>query len=102
MSDSKAFDFACTELERSTSLDRLEARGTVRIALKQAGLQASSVSAHQMGVVMTELMPAELQTRGVEDAAGICARIRDGLGSLPDEGAADAPEAVFARLGGAS
>lgn len=102
MSDSKAFDFACAELERATSLDRLEARGTIRIALKQAGLQAASVSAHQMGVVMTELMPGELQTRGVEDAAGVCASIRSGLASLPDDTAADAPEAVFARLGGAS
>ena len=40
MPDSAAFEFACGQLETGTSLDRLAARGTVRIALKQAGLEA--------------------------------------------------------------
>jgi len=102
VSDSRAFGFTCEEIERATSLDRLEARGTVRLALKQAGLEASSVTPHQMGVVLGELMPAELDTRGIADAAAVCARIRSGLASLPEESAGDAPEAVFARLGGSA
>jgi hypothetical protein len=43
MAESKAFDFVCSELERRTSMTRLEARGTVRIALKDAGLAADTV-----------------------------------------------------------
>jgi len=102
VSESTAFGFTCEELERATSLDRLEARGTVRIALKEAGLDAASVSAHQMGVVLGELMPRELASRGIDGAAGICAGIRGGLDTLPEETRSDAPEAVFARLGGAA
>jgi len=102
VSESRAFSYACEELERVTSLDRLEARGTVRLALKQAGLEASSVTPHQMGVVLGELMPTELASRGIDDAAGVCAGIRSGLHALPQEAATDAPEAVFARLGGAA
>jgi len=99
MSDSRAFSFTCEELERSTSLDRIEARGTVRIALKEAGLEASSVSPHQMRVVLKELMSAALEKRGVEGAAGLCSAIANGLASLPVDAAPDAPESVFARLG---
>lgn len=101
MADSSAFDFACNELERGTSLQRLEARGTVRLALKDAGLEARSVSALQMSAVMTQLMPKELHNRGVENAEPICRAIASALASLPDDGVAvDTPESVFQRLGG--
>ena len=48
MPDSAAFEWTCNELEERCSLDRLEARGTVRLALKQAGLEARSVTPEQM------------------------------------------------------
>jgi hypothetical protein len=102
MSESNAFHHACEELERRTSLDRLEARGTVRLALKQAGLEARSVTPAQMGVVFTQLMPGELSTRGVSDAESVCTAIRGSIQSLPEESGAEAPDAVFARLGGSS
>ena len=54
------FDFTAERLEHHTSLDRLEARGTLRIALKAAGLKAKSVSAAQLCVVFEKLMPDEL------------------------------------------
>ena len=43
----------CEQLESSSTLDRLEARGTVRLALKQAGLEAGQVTASQL-VVLSE------------------------------------------------
>lgn len=101
MADSTSFDFACSELERGTTLERLESRGTVRLALKDAGLDARSVSAIQMSAVMTQLMPKELNNRGVENAESICQAIASALAALPDNGAAaDTPESVFQRLGG--
>jgi len=100
MADSPAFEFACDELERATSLDRLEARGTVRLALKEAGLEASSITPSQMAAVMTKLLPNELASRGVEGGDAICAAIASGLAQLPEEAAGDTPEAVFLRLGG--
>ena len=48
MADSNAFTTLCEKLEQSSTLDRLEARGTVRLSLKQAGLEAASVSASQL------------------------------------------------------
>ena len=51
MADTAAFGWLCNELERVTTLNRLEARGTVRIALKQAGLESRSVTPDQMRVV---------------------------------------------------
>ena len=100
MADSTSFEFACAELERTTSLDRLEARGTVRLALKETGLEAHSVTPGQMATVMTKVLPTELATRGVEEGESICAAIAAGLSDLPDGDAADTPEAVFQRLGG--
>lgn len=74
-----AFEFVCAELERSTSLERLVARGTVRIALKRAGLEARTVTAQQLAVVAEQILPEELATRGVEKSEEACAVIRSGL-----------------------
>ncbi|MBW2274754.1 MAG: hypothetical protein JRG96_15915 [Deltaproteobacteria bacterium] len=102
MADSAAFDFACSELERCTSLDRLEARGTIRIALKQAGLEARSVMPDQMRVVIQKLLPDELTTRGIDDPAAVCSSLARGLASVDGGNAAETPDSVFARLGGQS
>jgi hypothetical protein len=100
MADSAAFELACEVLERSTSLDRLEARGTVRLALKAAGLDARNVAPDQMAVVVANLLPHELESRGVEDGDRVCAALGVKLATLTAPDAAETPEAVFARLGG--
>jgi hypothetical protein len=46
-------------------------------------------------------MPEELETRGVADAASICARLvgrRDEISALDGATAESTPEAVFAQL----
>lgn len=100
MADSTAFEYACNELERVTTLERLEARGTVRLALKQTGLEARSVSPSQMATVLDRVLPGELANRGIENADAVCATIGRALAGMRDEGSADTPEAVFQRLGG--
>ncbi len=100
MADSAAFDFVCGQLEELTDFDRLAARGTVRLALKQAGLEARSVSADQMKIVVEKLLPAELTARGVEGADGICESIADGVSSVSGGADPETPDAVFKRLGG--
>ncbi len=103
MADSKAFDWICDELERATSLDRLEARGTMRLALKQAGLEARSVSGEQIAVVIEKLLPGELRSRGIEDPEATCEALRAHLAEFvpaADAHLADTPEDVFQRLGG--
>ena len=100
MSDLTAFDHACESLERLTQLSRLEARGTMRIALKEAGLDPASVKAAQLNVVAERILPGELAARGITDAEPICEQLRSELAAIQDSDTGDTPEAVFARLGG--
>lgn len=101
VADSAAFDFVCEELQRDTSLDRLEARGTVRLALKQAGLEARSVTPDQMKVVVQKLLPGELSSRGIANGDDVCRKMVSGLDRVDAGGAAgEAPDEVFRRLGG--
>jgi hypothetical protein len=73
----------------------------VRLALKKAGLDAGTVTAKQMLVVLEKVLPAEFESRGVEGGAQICASLEPRLAQLSDGGTdAEAPEQVFARLGG--
>jgi hypothetical protein len=101
MADSPVFEFVCTEIEQRTSLGRLEARGTVRLALKEAGLAASSVSVREMQVVLERVLPAALASRGIEGGTDLCGAIRAGAARLQDAGSStETPEAIFGRLGG--
>ena len=66
MADSSpVFDKTCEEIEQRTSLERIEVRGTVRIGLKAAGLDAIGVYGAQMAVMLRKLLPKELEARGV-------------------------------------
>ncbi|MBW2427028.1 MAG: hypothetical protein JRG86_22485 [Deltaproteobacteria bacterium] len=97
---SRAFEWVCEEVERATRLDRLEARGTVRIALRNAGLEAASVRPDQMSVVLERVLPGELSLRQVEDAAALCQRLAKAVvGIQAAEGSEESPEEVFRRLG---
>jgi hypothetical protein len=103
MADSSTFGWVCEQLESATSLDRIEARGTVRLALKEAGLDARSVGPDQMRVVIQKVLPAELEARAVEDASAVCDSLQNGLKSFTPSDAATAeatPDAVFKRLAG--
>jgi hypothetical protein len=101
MADSHTFEWTCEELENASFLNKLEARGTIRLALKEAGLGADRVTPEQMSVVTERILPGELRNRGVEDAEEICGALTSGLRGLPaleDEDAQETPEDVFQRL----
>lgn len=101
MAEASAFEFVCAEIEQATSLNALEARGTVRLALKSAGVDARSVSAAQLKVILDKLIPGELKKRGCEDADNLCKQIATRMaGRSFEAGGPESPEAVFARLGG--
>ena len=100
MADSAVFDFICGQLEKRTGLDRLASRGTVRIALKQAGLDPVSVTPDQMAVVLQRVLPEELTRRGVRDAEAVCRSLEDGARRVASAPATEGAEAVFRRLGG--
>jgi hypothetical protein len=101
MSESPGFEWLSAELEQRTALSRLEARGTVRLVLKEAGLETSSVTPAQLGVVMTRLLPTALVRRGVTEASALCDKLGIDLRVFARTVPAttDATYALFERLG---
>jgi hypothetical protein len=103
MANATAFDWICGELERLTALDTLEARGTVRLALRRAGLEPRSASSQQLSVLARHILGGELRARGIEDADAVCEKLATGLKlHAPLSSVGESPEEVFRRLGGSS
>lgn len=98
MTGSHTFEWLCSELEARTGLSKLEARGTVRLILKDVGLDPSSVTPQQMLVVVERMMSAALQKRKVEDAGQLCEALARGLRDIRAEAPRDDAYDVFDRL----
>ena len=99
--DATLFDFAADRLEHHAGLDRLEARGTLRIALKAAGLEPKNLTGAQMQVVFEQVMPGELDSRGVSNMQDVCAAVLADLADARDVAAdtsATSPDEIFSRL----
>ena len=95
------FEFVASDLEERSGLENLEARGTLRLALKSSGLTARDVSPEQMAVVLNKVMPRELQLRGIENPEAVCEKVSKAVkGVEAEEGksADTSPEDVFRRL----
>ena len=102
MSDeSPVFERAADELERLSRMSRLEARGTLRLALKEAGLLPKTVNARAILIVLERILGPLLTRRGVQDAPEICRSIATVVRGLTSETSYDVetPEKVFARIG---
>ena len=93
MADSAAFESACELLRQHTMFSEIEARGTVRLALKAVGQNAKT----EMMIAVRSALEPELTARSVMDAAGVCRKILDGLTAL-DSGE-QSPYEIFSRLG---
>ncbi len=101
--DAKLFNRVAERLKRHTGLSQIEARGTLRIALKIAGLTAKSVTAGQLCMVFEKLMPDELEKRGVSDAVTVCSAVIDDVVNAPvptNAAPVTALDDVFRRIGG--
>ena len=99
--ETSLFDFAAQKLEQHTGFSQLEARGTLRIAVKAAGLDPKSLSVDELRVVFAKLMPAELEQRGVKDSSSACSAVVRELENAPiaeADAASNNPDDVFRRL----
>jgi len=100
MAETAVFTHLCDALESETTFSRIESRGTVRLALKAAGLDAKNITVEQMKVILERVFPRELESRGVPDPEGVCRMLIQGLDRITSSKSADTPEDVFSRLGG--
>ena len=96
------FDVAAEKLESATELNQLEARGTLRLALKSAGLTARNVTLAQLRVVFDKVMRGEIESRGVADAAATCTAVIaevERAASDSDDVETTEQDRIFRRLG---
>lgn len=98
MADGPVFEFTAERLEALSNLDGLSARGTIRIALRDSGLDTKSVSRDQMEVVLDRVLPAMLESRGCEDPDDVCVKVTGELRVFKGAVApSHAPESFVAR-----
>lgn len=96
------FNFVADLLEQCTPLDRLESRGTLRLVLKDSGLEPRTVTRRQFCVILSSVVPRELESRGVAEAQAICTALIGKIQAEPAdrwEGTRDVDE-IFDRLAG--
>lgn len=99
--ETSRFDVAAQKLEQHTGFSQLEARGTLRIAVKSAGLDPKSLTLGKLGAVFEKLMPGELERRGVSDIAGACAAVMRNLENVPiaaTDSSSSNPDDILHRL----
>lgn len=97
------FDVAAENLERATDMDRLAARGTLRIAVKEAGLDPHTLTVPQLRAVFEKLMPRQLEAQGVSNAAAASQAMMSEIAGSAEEidiASSASPDDVFKRLGG--
>jgi hypothetical protein len=94
------FSFVADRLEQCTPLDRLESRGTLRLVLKESGLEPKTVNQAQLCVVLEGVAPAELEKRGVVGGEAICAALIEKIRAEPADRweAARDIDGIFDRL----
>jgi len=96
------FDFTAERLSHHTGIERMAARGTLRLALKSVGLDPDGVTAKQLQSVIERLLPDELLTRGVASPGDACRALIEDIGNAPAalrESGQDVDD-IFRRLGG--
>lgn len=98
MADNAVFGLASERLQEASGLEGVVARGTLRLALRDAGLDSKHVTREQMEVVLDRVMPAMLERRGIQDPDDVCIEVVQSLQVLQGAVAPpDAPESFVLR-----
>jgi hypothetical protein len=99
MSDSPIFELVCEQVESAARLSRLESRGTVRLMLKEVGLDPKQVGKGAAMLTVHRFLEQALRVRGVADSARVKDQVLQALrdSKLEDPDGQD-PEAIFGRI----
>ncbi len=76
---SDVFEKAGEILERHTGFNKIQSRGTIRLLLKDAGLNPRTVEKDDMMGVVEARLGGELEKRGVADCGAIVQRVTDDI-----------------------
>lgn len=97
------FELAGRLLAEKSHLTGPQARGTIRLALKDAGLDPRQVASYELAVVFTRLMPKRLEAQGLtaDQAEQVCQVINAVLAANDAVAAPVAAATMFDRLDGA-
>ena len=98
--DSDLFTIVADRLCELSDLDRIEARGTIRLGFKKAGVDVKSFGLDDLEAVFTKIMPAELVARGCTDSEAICDAILKSLEDAVPESVIRSSDEIMRRLGG--
>ncbi|MEO1481762.1 MAG: hypothetical protein AAFU77_06620 [Myxococcota bacterium] len=93
------FEAICQVIERSSSLTSPQARGLVRLVLKEAGVSHENLRAREARVVVERLLAARLEKNGVtaDEARQLVTSVLKKLDTVP-EPRASGPDAMFDRI----
>ena len=100
MMPDNAFTQAALRLKEKTSLTEPQARGSIRLALRQGGCNATDVTAHQLAVIFRRVMPQILEAQGLPapQAQEISEQIATSLEQAPASNRPDAASVMFDRI----
>ena len=99
MSDSPVFELVCEHVQKDAGVSRLEARGTVRLLLKEVGLDPQLLSKAAALLAVDRGLVRALRVRRVAEPELVKARVVQALQqSALEDPAGDDPEAIFARI----
>lgn len=105
MADGEDFLLIARVIERTTSLNELQSRGMVRRLLKQAGLNATDVTAHQLAAVGKTLLASALERNGITENEPViklwldaCSRQLERAKTTDGGRVSNTVEEVFARM----
>jgi hypothetical protein len=92
------FDVAAAQLAELSSLSLAEARGTLRLACRDAGLRTDLITLPKLKVLLARVLPRELALRGVAGAEAACAALASKLEQAAFSPAAAEPADLFLRI----
>ena len=95
------FTIVADRLCELSELNRLEARGTIRIAFKNAGVDAKCFGLDDLEAILAKILPGELENLGCADSRSICDEILKSVRIALPETATDSRDEIMRRLGNA-
>jgi hypothetical protein len=97
--DVDLFTIVSDRLCERSDLDRLESRGTVRIAFKRAGVDVKRFGLVDLEAVFAKIMPEELELRGCVDPGPTCDAIVRSLEGEAPRTVSGSSDEIIRRLG---